>query len=220
MISTSFVEKLGTELSPLMELVSRRVDQTLASETAVRISHRPAIGSEAFEVTLFAPIDRADRVRYEENMGVSISHHYASILDSINGAHIFDLCLYGIPRSMLGNPALLDRSIDQPLDLATANRYWSHEFNASPELFHFGSGRLADDENVGYFFDSSGAVLALRKSGAVWREWPNFEEFFAAELDRAETEYPESEARFIEVRLESRRPFKSKFFRFLAWFGR
>ena len=190
----SFIERLGPELGPLRELLSRTDDELVISGSDALISHRPAIGPEAYAITLHAPLTESELAAYEKTHCLGIPARYASVLRSINGGRIFELSLYGIPRSMLASPPLLDRSSRQPLDLATANRFWRVEFQATADLFHFGSATLSADENVGYFIDASGGVVALRKNGLVWRQWPNFSAFFAAEIDRLEKLFPKFEA--------------------------
>ena len=199
MDSESFIQGFGPELASLSNLLARTSTDMTVSGTDLLISHRPLIGPEAYAITLYSPLSGGDIDGYAQNTGLVVSPHYIPVLRSINGGHIFELSLYGAPRSMLGNPPLLDRSSRQPLDLATANRFWRSEYKASPDLFHFGGGSYSSDENVGYFFDIFGAVQALRKSGEIWRSWPSFGEFLSAELDRLEKAFPAFEAFMADI---------------------
>jgi hypothetical protein len=199
MDSESFIRGLGPELAPLSNLLARTSHDMTVSGADLLVSHRPLIGAEAYAITLHSPLSGEDIDSYAQSTGLVVSPHYIPVLRSINGGHIFELSLYGAPRSMIGNPPLLDRSSRQPLDLATANRFWRSEYKASPDLFHFGGGSYSLDENVGYFLDTSGAVQALRKSGEIWRSWPSFGEFLSAELDRLEKAFPAFEAFMADI---------------------
>ncbi|WP_132982894.1 SMI1/KNR4 family protein [Thermomonas haemolytica] len=194
MVSRSFIESLGPELGPLKKLLARTGNEVVISGSDVLVSHRPEIGPEAYAITLHAPQTDSELAVYETTHGLAIPASYVSVLRSINGGRIFDLSLYGAPRSMRGSPPLLDRSSRQPQDLATANRFWRVGFQAAPELFHFGGAALSVDENVGYFIDASGSVVGMRKGGTEWRRWATFSAFLSAEIDRLEQSFPAFEA--------------------------
>ena len=113
---------------------------------------------------------------------------------------MFEIHLYGLPRSMSDAPPLLSRSVRQPLDLATANRNWSSAYKPGPTQFHIGSGPYSYEENLGYFLNEDGRVEALRKAGVSFGSWPTFGHFLAEELARAASLYPSYEERCFKFR--------------------
>jgi hypothetical protein len=68
------------------------------------------------------------------------------------------------------------------------------EYRAQPEWFHFGGGPFSYYENVGYFLDAEGSIVALRKMGQMEGKWASFRTFLAEELERSEAAYPQFEA--------------------------
>lgn len=195
-----FIRNLPAQLAPIRSAAERLAgSDSKILENGAEFSHRPVIGPVAYALTLFRPLSAATIKRYEDARGLSISPHYAPLLSSLNGAHAFRLSLYGIPGSMANDKPLLDRSASQPHDLATANRFWRHEYKVPPGWFHFGSAPLSHDENAGYFFDELGNVHAARKSNPVVSSWSTFSAFLSDELARCEAMYPDFEAFMAEA---------------------
>jgi hypothetical protein len=114
---------------------------------------------------------------------------YLRVLQKLNGMSAFGFALFGIPPSMTKSPPLLDRSVLQPLDIATANKDWRREYFVADELFYFGVSDYSDDELVGYFLAESGTVHAFRKSGEAVGGWRSLGPFLQDELARAEEDY-------------------------------
>jgi hypothetical protein len=90
--------------------------------------------------------------------------------------------IFGIPKSMLNEPALLDRSSRQCLDISTANQHWIHEYNIDKSLFHFGGRHYSDELNCGFFMSNEGTIFSYLKTGEVVGNWNSLEEFFRSEI--------------------------------------
>jgi len=70
-------------------------------------------------------------------------------------------------------------------------------YGAGPTQFHFGSSHYSREEDIAFFLNSDGSVVALLKGGhKVW-DWRSVEAFLNAELPRAESQYEEAENRII-----------------------
>ncbi|MFN7920183.1 MAG: hypothetical protein U0Q16_08805 [Bryobacteraceae bacterium] len=165
-----------------------------AKSGALRIDRRPKIAPEAYCLVLYPGISERDQDRYRDIQVANrrgpipaIAPEYKAILAHLNGAFLFQASLFGIPRSMLRTPPLLDRSTLQPIDLLSSNI--QSRYGADPGLFHFGAGPFTDTENVGYFCDA-GRVKAYLRGGRLLHEYASFREFFTEELMRLKSIYP------------------------------
>jgi hypothetical protein len=208
-----FILSFPTQLTPIRSVAERLAgSDSLVFEGGVEFSHRPKIGSQAYALTLFKPLGQAVVERYESIHDFSVSPHYACLLSSFNGACAFQLSLYGIPPSMADDQPRLNRSANQPHDLATANRFWKQEYGVPPDWFHFGGGPLSHDENVGYFFDALGTVHSVRKDRSVIASWPNFSRFLYDELTRCEAMYSDFESSMAVAIQATRRSWLNRLF--------
>lgn len=86
----------------------------------------------------------------------------------------------------LGNPPLLDRTILQCHDLATAATRWIDEYRVPVGFFHFGGRYFSFSENLAYFIEGHKRIVAVRGKKKVVGEWTSFPEFLADELQVSE----------------------------------
>jgi hypothetical protein len=199
------LDGLNDELRPVRNQARRFLSDGSCidpSSQAALISPRPKIGSEAYAIVLFQGIDSDQVSRYEQThqkVGKSdfvISGHYKRALESLNGAELFQISLFGAPGTMTNSPPMLSRSTRQPLDLATANLNWATSFKPRAGQFHFGCGPYSFDKNLGYFLNPGGSVEARRKGGEIFQSWLSITEFLEGELARTEALFPEHESRW------------------------
>jgi hypothetical protein len=159
----------------------------------------PVIGSEAYACILYPNIDSDTIERYEAihhartPRYVSIPRFYKEILGHLNGAFIFGTALFGVPSSMAQNPPMLDRSVQQPHDIGTANEDWRHEYQVDRSRFFFASGSHSHTENVGYFLTPDNGVEGYLREGTEIARWDDFASFLTAEIDRARSRYAQYE---------------------------
>lgn len=200
------LQALTGELEPIRQTTERLVDQTAKVDplATLLISHRAAIGTQAYAIVLFAGVSD-DLIADYEQLHVSrapakfaIPEAYRAILRALNGAHIYQMSLYGLPVSMSRDPPLLNRSVRQPLDLATANSHWKTPYAPNGSQFHFGSGPFSDDENLGYFLNPDGSIEARRVGGEGIGTWTSMTDFLAQEVVRFESLYPSYESNWSE----------------------
>ena len=218
----SALKPLHKALTPIRLVAERLVDaeSLFDPRTGVALlSRRPKIAPEAYACVLFSGVGPKAITRYEKlqrsigNQLFEIPAIYRSVLLRLNGASLFDLSLCGLPPSMCQDPPLLDRSARQPLDLGTANQYWRTQYSKDKSLFHFGGAPHTFEENVAYFLQPNGRVVALLPREKHVADWPSIEEFLRAELPRVEAQYREYEDRMAapEPALPRlRRPMKKK----------
>jgi hypothetical protein len=201
------LQALAGELAPIRQTAERLVDQTAKVEASVEtilISHRPAIGTEAYAIALYPGVPEELIADYEQIQSehlpakFTIPGAYRTLLQVLNGAEVYQMSLYGLPISMSRNPPLLNRSLRQPLDLATANIYWKTPYRPSESQFNFGSGPYSEDENLAYFLNPDRSIEARRTGGVVFGTWVSLEEFLAQEIPRVESLYPSYESRTAE----------------------
>src|SRR5438128_9820276 len=121
-----FLQRLDGDLSPLRTLVQQfsSSDTNLDPLTgALRFSHRPAIGAEAYACILYPGVDLDVIAQYEEIHRARTSQYkdipsfYKGMLGRLNGAFIFETALFGLPSSMTQQPPRLDRLVQHPLDV-------------------------------------------------------------------------------------------------------
>jgi hypothetical protein len=154
---------------------------------------------------LFPGIDAAVLAKYQARFHVQIPLTYAKVLAEMNGANLFELRLFGLPPSLLQDPPLIDRSVIQPLDLATANHSWKTKYGPPAGDFFVGSGPDGDQDRFGYFLSQEGSVASYGLGGKRVAHWPSFSEFLASELQRAEHRFPGFEQMHVALR-EQRHP--------------
>ena len=181
------VDAYSDALAPLSEAVGRYLKHpsVVGKDGAMKIGHRPWVAELNYMFTLYPGIESGPLQRYARQFKIEIPEVYRDVLRELNGGFCFGMSLCGVPRSMLGEPALLDRTILQCHDLATAVNVWRNEYRVPAEWFHFGGRDFSFTENVGYFIDDPRIVCA-KKSGKVIGEWASFQEFLADELKASE----------------------------------
>ncbi len=197
-----FLETLNDDLLPVRGVIERFASSEVSLDPAsgaLRLSHRPKIGTEAYACLLhpgvgFDLIDRYERIqRARFSDYLEIPPLYRNLLTRLNGAYLFDLSLFGIPLSMTQDPPLLNRSALQPLDVGTANENWRLEYGIARPDFHFAAGPHSNTENVGYFLTPDNSVEAYLTHGKRIGRWKTVDAFLAAEIDRAESRFPDFE---------------------------
>jgi len=175
-------------LAPLKEAASRyhMYPSSAANDGVLNIGHRPWVAELNYMLTLYPGIDREALDRYARRFELQVPEIYANFLHEVNGAFCFGTSLCGVPLSMLGNPPLLDRTILQCHDLATAATRWIDEYRVPAGFFHFGGRKFSPRENVGYFFESEHRIVSVRGKKKVVGEWSNFSAFLSDELKASE----------------------------------
>ena len=178
---------LPSELAVLKEFATRhaRFCSSIALDDTLQIAHQPWVAPEGYAIRLFAPAKKAWFAKFKDRTGRPIPAGYRAFLAAVNGCAAHGLSLYGLPPSLQGATPTLDRTRPQPLDLDAANLRWIREYAVDGEPFYFGGRAWSAGENLGYFWYSDG-LRAVRKSGAVVREWPDFPSLLVDELSAAE----------------------------------
>jgi len=197
------------ELSPLRVVIERFATSEASvdpSTGALRLSHRPKVGTEAYACVLYPGVS-ADVIEQYESVHrsrladyLSIPPFYRRSLARMNGGFIFGTSLFGIPQSMAQNPPLLNRSVQQPLDVCTANEHWRVEYGASRSSFYIASGSYSSTENIGYFLTPDTQIEGYLKGGKKTGQWETFGRFLAAEIQRAESRFSEFEEMMASIR--------------------
>jgi hypothetical protein len=190
-----FLRKIDDDLSPLRSVIERLASSDADVEPAtgaLRLSHRPDIGADAYSCVLYPGlgldvIDRYEAIHRERlPVYLDIPPFYKNLLSRMNGAYLFSTALFGIPQSMAQNPPSLDRSVLRPLDVSTANHTWRLEYRVSHRNFYFASGSHSSNENVGYFLTPENRVEAYLVGERKIGEWAGMNAFLSEELERAE----------------------------------
>lgn len=195
-----FLVTLTGPLTPIREVAAKCLDATAKYDKrskAFLIGHRPKIAPEAYAVELYlgvddAAMDRYCRIHTKVRFPVSIPEGARAVLRVLNGARIFGGDLFGLPASMRRARPELDRSLRQPLDIATANEIWRIRYKVDAQLFFIGSGSYTYEENAGYFLAPDGHVEVYLPKAKQVAIYTSIGEFIATELRRWEAVYEES----------------------------
>src|SRR6266850_4236999 len=108
-VAERFRETLNDDLSPVRGVIERfaSVEVNIEPATgALRLSHRPKIGIEAYACVLYPSVDSDLIDRYERIHRARLSDYldippfYRTLLTRLNGAYLFGISLFGIPLSM------------------------------------------------------------------------------------------------------------------------
>jgi hypothetical protein len=182
------LEQLPDFLQPLRDACEHYIKRPseLREDGAINIGNRPWVAPQNYIIVLYPGLTDDDIDRYSNTFEISIPDCYVNFLRSINGAFCFGMSLFGIPRSMLGTPPTLDRSVLQCHDLAIAATEWVQQYRVPAGLFHFGFRHLSYHENVGYFFYPDERIISARADGQVLGSWPDLCSFLQEELVASE----------------------------------
>jgi hypothetical protein len=181
-----FLQKLTSDFSPIVEQATKYADKDsrIREDGTAEIFRRPWVASQNYGLWLFAPANEFLIYKFVEQTAVPIPEIYRALLLKMNGCHIYELSLFGLPPSLYIY-GVLDRSSIQQYDLGTANRNWVKEYNTGPGLFHIGSRSYSYSENIGYFIKEN-KILSIRKNGKILKEWNSVFEFLKEEIGTSE----------------------------------
>jgi hypothetical protein len=150
--------RLPDDFEPLVQAATRLAEEGAwreAGDGPVLIGHRPDIAPLAYDVALFPALDVEQLRDAEARLGRGLPRLLADLLLTLNGAHVFELNIYGIPP----DSPLADRSVRAPLDLGRSNR-WRQAYAAAPEeAMLFASRNVSDQGQIGYFLTPDGSIL-------------------------------------------------------------
>jgi hypothetical protein len=175
-------------LAPLKQAATRYIKypSAMGKDGVMNIGHRPWVAELNYILMLYPGISRDALERYCRRFEIQVPEIYADFLREVNGAFCFGMSLCGVPPSMLRNPPLLDRTILQCHDLATAATLWISEYRLPAGFFHFGTRDFSDRESVGYFIEGNTRIVSVRKKKKVVGEWHSFADFLLDELKASE----------------------------------
>jgi hypothetical protein len=175
------IESFPDTLKAISVLAKKYIDNSSnIVENVMNILHRPWVAPLNWGLMLYIGASNDWFDVFRKRSGKEIPDFYKEFLNNINGGFIFGMSFYGLTPSIY-NTGLLNRTILQCHDLATANSDWIREYNVNPSLFHFAGRRFTDSENVGYFY-GEGKILCYRKNGELIKEWMNFGELLFDEI--------------------------------------
>lgn len=181
--------KVPSKFAPIEALARKFSDQeSFTVEDGVYLfGNESERGPRACAVTLFPGLQEKVISRYEELHDIHIPEPIRAFLGHFNGAILCEMSIYGIPPSMIDDPALLSRSVRNPLDIGTAAKIWRVGFPSAKETeFHFGSRNIGWSSQIGYFFRYDGSVAAYsryKKADGAVNTWPTFEDWLRDEID-------------------------------------
>lgn len=182
------IAALPDDLAPLKAAAIRylKYPSVISADGAANIGHRPWVAELNYMLTLYPGASEKSLADYCRAFRLQIPECYAAFLRSMSGAFCFGMSLFGITGSWLNGRSVLDRSVLQCHDLATAVREWSTEYRVPEGQFHFGFRHYTSSENVGYFIGDSRRICSVKKRGKVVAEYSNMTDFLAAELQESE----------------------------------
>jgi hypothetical protein len=185
---TARLAELPEFLAPLKVAASRYLQypSRYSPDGTVSIGHRPWVAELNYLFVLYPGVGVDVLTRYSQQFELEVPALYAEFLKSLCGTFCFGMSLFGIPASVLDDSPLLDRSVLQCHNLASAVHRWTREYQIQPGLFYFGSRYYSREENTGYFINENGRLLSIKKQGEVVGEWTNFRDFLAEELQASE----------------------------------
>jgi hypothetical protein len=178
-------ETFPIELKPISIQIKKYLDNNSnIDELVINVLHRPWIARLNWGLMLYKEVKREWFSEFKKRTGKEIPDFYKDFLKHINGGFIYGISMYGLTPSFF-ETGLLNRTILQCHNLATANIQWIAEYKVDMDLFHFASRNYSNDENVGYFWKDD-IILCYRKSGELLKQWNSLEEMLYEEIDIAE----------------------------------
>ena len=153
-----------------------------ANEEFALISNKKSVAPQYYQMVFWAGVTDETIDLYAEKFDLQFPEQYRQILKSFNGINVVGLSIFGIPKSMLSDPPLLNSKTRQCLDIRAANVHWIHDYKLEPNLFHFGSRHYSNEENCGYFISTEGTIYSFLKNGESVGAWDNLEDFFHSEI--------------------------------------
>ena len=189
-MAADFVANSPKAIADELSLLLQANEDPVAIEYGIQVGRRAGLNNKTFSICLFDPLPESSFAKYETIHDMVIPDPYRKVLNQINGAWMYRLVLFGLPPSMIAEPPLLDRSVVQPMDLATAHRDWRAKYEAEEDEFHFGSSDWTMEKTIGYFVSPTGSVRGLVASEGCVAQWSDFDLFLDEEVQRNKAAYP------------------------------
>lgn len=179
------VESFPIELNPISTQIKRYLNNNSnIDELVLNVLHRPWVARLNWGLMLYKEVKTEWFSEFKNRTEKEIPNFYKDFLKHINGGFIYGISMYGLTPSFF-ETGLLNRTILQCHNLASANNQWIYEYKVDPVLFHFASRHYTEDENVGYFW-KDGKILCYRKNGELLKQWDSLQEMLSEEIEIAE----------------------------------
>jgi hypothetical protein len=158
-------------------------DCQIGEDGSYKIGRNIKCAPEYFVFTIYPPA-KPDWLAKRRSFEVPVE--YLKFLSYANGCFAYSISFYGFTPSMEENPPTLQRRSSQCHDLTTANTMWIRSYKNVGDEIYIGSRSFSRSENLGYFMDDNGRIIAMKKNGEQIGEWFSFCEFLEHELPIAE----------------------------------
>lgn len=179
------ITALPDELKPITSQVKKYLENNSNIEEAVlKVLHRPWVAPLNWGLMLYKGADPKWFLDFERRTKKTIPEFYQSFLENINGGFIYEMSIYGLPPSFY-DIGVLNRTVLQCHDLATANISWIREYRVDPKFFHFASRPYSSRENIGFFFDGN-KILSARTNGEILNKWATLRDMLFDEIEIVE----------------------------------
>lgn len=179
------IESFPIELKPISMQIEKYLDNNSNINASVlNVLHRPWIAPLNWGLMLYKEAKTEWFLDFKEKTGKEIPDFYKDFLKQINGGFIYGISMYGLTPSFF-ETGLLNRTLLQCHNLATANNQWIANYKVNPNLFYFASRNYTEDENVGYFWND-GIIMCYRENGELLKQWNSLKEMLNEEIEIAE----------------------------------
>jgi len=178
-------ETFPIELNPISIQIKKYFENNSnIDELVLNVLHRPWVARLNWGLMLYKEVKTEWFAEFTKRTGKEIPNFYKDFLKHINGGFIYGISMYGLTPSFF-ETGLLNRTILQCHNLATANNQWIVNYEVDQDLFYFASRNYTEDENVGYFW-KDGIILCYRENGELLKQWDSLNQMLLEEIEIAE----------------------------------
>ncbi len=175
---------LPESLNAFKEYALSVVDELPSKEEdgALLIGNDTSVAPLYYKAILWPSIDRHSIARYEQIHEIEFPGKLREFLSTANGLKVLGLHLFGISKSMLGDPPTIDRT--------TKNTCMDIIVNRKPGMykrgyFVFASRHWSYSENVDYCITPNEEIVAFLKNGKEVGHWCDFSSFLFDAIEGA-----------------------------------
>ncbi len=166
------------DYNPIKEICLEYLDTSYKIESEfILLNHQPVIAPQFYAIVLYFGLKKVLIDDYQTQHSIKIPVFYQNFLSKINGLSIFSFVLFGIAKSMLNKPPLIDREKRQSMDISINSEFYE-------ESFLFGFRHYSYDKNIDYYLTKKDSVLGIVDKQIIF-EWNDFNMFLSDEIEAA-----------------------------------
>ena len=160
------------------------------------IGYRPDVGTEAFTIRLYPPVDDHDFERLMRDTNETFHPALRAFYRTYNGLHLFN------SLGFMGIDTFMNDPGEQPWSIYTANTH--HRPKGAPEDAVFFGAYTDDGSSLFMVRESDQVFRCKRRKAKVLTTWASLDDMFEAETERLDREFEKKKRKMSILYLPER----------------